>query len=664
MPEQDTDRIMKNIAIIGNCQAQEIAYCLQLMLPDYNISAGYSGHIRTGRIDVGELLRRNEIVVTQSVMASQIAADLTRLEIVRPALVIPTIFFSGFHPDFVYARQESGFIQSPLGNCNSAIALHAWRAGYNVEQTLGLFNKKVFKALGYDKYFGSALKFLVKNSETYGLKIDTEIQSVMQTGVFLHTPNHPKIAMVAALCRALLERLQIVPDLRFPERVIPDRLQTKVVWPLYPDISEEIGVEGEYIFKMPPKGKDRSERAICYTLPQFIEKSFEVYESIDRDTLRCERFDDPRYVEVLRRGKSATSLQRESAIDHPYRNLPDYRFWKKSVAAIKPDELDPVVNAKFVIDRKTKIATAGSCFAQHIARALKMSGFRYHVVEDGAEIGEKERHDRNFGVYSARYGNIYTTAQMHQLVRRAERSFKPQDNAWARSDGRWVDPFRPQIEPDGFGTVEELEKSRDAHFSAVTRLWRELDVLVFTFGLTEAWRSKVDGAVFPLAPGVAGGNMDTEKYEFHNYSVEETIASFEAFLSDLRKINPLARVIITVSPVPLAATYVDEHVLQATTYSKAVLRVAATQVAAGRDWVEYFPSFEIITGSYSRGVYFEDDLRTVTAAGVNHVMRTFMKHSAVAETAVEDDSLAGGFLSYEISHAQQVVCDEELLDAE
>src|SRR3546814_2622300 len=65
------------------------------------------------------------------------------------------------------------------------------------------------------------------------------------------------------------------------------------------------------------------------------------------------------------------------------------------------------------------------------------------------------------------------------------------------------------------------------------------------------------------------------------------------------------------SPVPLIATYEPEHVLCATTYSKSVLRVAATMLARGREWVDYYPSYEIITGSYNRSVYYESDRKSV-----------------------------------------------------
>jgi hypothetical protein len=89
-------------------------------------------------------------------------------------------------------------------------------------------------------------------------------------------------------------------------------------------------------------------------------------------------------------------------------------------------------------------------------------------------------------------------------------------------------------------------------------------------------------------------------------------------------VNPKARLILTVSPVPLAATYSEEHVLVATTYSKSVLRVAAETTARAHEGVQYFPSYEIITGAYARGKYFAQDLRSVTDEGVSHVMQVFM----------------------------------------
>jgi hypothetical protein len=183
-------------------------------------------------------------------------------------------------------------------------------------------------------------------------------------------------------------------------------------------------------------------------------------------------------------------------------------------------------------------------------------------------------------------------------------------------------------------------------------MFRSLDVFIFTLGLTEAWRSKHDGAVFPLAPGVTAGEWDPKLYEFVNFRVDEVVADLTLFLRTLKEVNGTARVILTVSPVPLIATYEQTHVLAATTYSKSVLRVAAEEIVRGHSNVSYFPSFEIITGNFNRGSYYADDLRSITSDGVNHVMRLFTKH-CTAKRSTQAKDFAKLF---------NIVCEEEQID--
>src|SRR3546814_9662650 len=73
------------------------------------------------------------------------------------------------------------------------------------------------------------------------------------------------------------------------------------------------------------------------------------------------------------------------------------------------------------------------------------------------------------------------------------------ENAWLREDGRWVDSLRPQIEPAGFESAEAVEHSRKSHIECAREAFESCDIFVFTLGLTETWRSRVDGTVFPVA---------------------------------------------------------------------------------------------------------------------------------------------------------------------
>ncbi|MIL09501.1 GSCFA domain-containing protein, partial [Salmonella enterica subsp. enterica] len=113
---------------------------------------------------------------------------------------------------------------------------------------------------------------------------------------------------------------------------------------------------------------------------------------------------------------------------NPYNGLPDHCFWSRSHRA-PMNEVDPVVKGGFALTPDMKIATAGSCFAQHIARHLKAAGYNYFVAEDAHPILNRAVVEAfNYGVFSARYGNIYTTRQLIQLVKRATGAFEPREN--------------------------------------------------------------------------------------------------------------------------------------------------------------------------------------------------------------------------------------------
>ena len=349
---------------------------------------------------------------------------------------------------------------------------------------------------------------------------------------------------------------------------------------------------------------------------------------------------------------------------HPYKSLPKEAFWRKSVVDIVTADVDPVRAAKFVLSRSDRIVTAGSCFAQHIARYLSQSGFNYVVTETAHPLIPKHvAEEFNYGLFTARYGNIYTSRQMIQLVERAYNLFEPDDNVWIEEDGSLIDPFRPQIQKRGFDCLQEFQIDRAQHFAAVRVAVETMDCLVLTLGLTECWLSRKDGAAYPVCPGVSGGQFDSSRYNFHNLTVSEVVSDLDKLIIFIRVRNPTARIIFTVSPVPLVATASGDHVLSATTYSKSVLRAAAGEVAARYDNTAYFPSYEIITGSYNRGIYFAPDLRSVTEAGVAHVMRLFLSHygsEAEKDSGMDQPAQAQGH-NLELEDIVKVVCEEEAL---
>lgn len=360
----------------------------------------------------------------------------------------------------------------------------------------------------------------------------------------------------------------------------------------------------------------------------------------------------------------------------PYSNLPASSFWKTSISETPLDQINIFDQRSFTIDRSDRIVACGSCFAQHISKFLSSIQFNSLITETPHPVLPRNAwKDFGYGIYSARTGNVYTARQLLQLFLRAYGLFKPTDVVWPHED-HLVDPFRPRIQPGGFINKMELLSDRQFHFNAVRRMFEDCDVFIFTLGLTETWMHREDGSVYPLCPGVSGGTFDKNVYGFHNFSVSEVADDLSAFIEALRKVNPKVRILLTVSPVPLVATMEPKSVLTSTVLSKSTLRVAVEETLRRHQQVDYFPSYEIITGPIGQGRFFDDNLRTVNQIGVNYVMRTFARQYMGLEPATSvpshahDHSTVGSRLSDLTGDKHQkmmedvieVLCDEEALE--
>lgn len=344
----------------------------------------------------------------------------------------------------------------------------------------------------------------------------------------------------------------------------------------------------------------------------------------------------------------------------PYDNRPARSFWRTGVveAPVGPDA--DLYRPEVKIDRSTRIATAGSCFAQHIGRALRERGFTVLDAEPAPGALDRETASRfGYGLYSARYGNIYTVRQFVQLVEEAYARFAPAEAVWEK-DGRCYDALRPAVEPDGLRTAELVAIHRARHLAAVRGLLEEAEVLVFTLGLTEAWVHRASGTVYPTAPGTIAGSFDPDKFAFVNFGFDEVRGDFVSLHAALKAINPRLKIIVTVSPVPLTATATDDHVLVASAYAKAVLRAVAGTMAATLADVDYFPSYEIVTGAPSRGRFFGENLRTVTPEGVATVMATFF---AAQDAGGAATSPAPAPTAAAPSTDDETVCEDAMLEA-
>lgn len=350
---------------------------------------------------------------------------------------------------------------------------------------------------------------------------------------------------------------------------------------------------------------------------------------------------------------------------NPYERQPSKAFWRSAVGSSSAFDISHLWAPKHDLTREHRIVTAGSCFAQHIGRALQRSGYRWFDAEPApASFGDEVKKAYNYGVFSFRTGNIYTASALRQWVAWALGHEPAPEESWEK-DGRFYDPFRPNIEPDGFDSADAMLASRNATLAAIRQAIAQGDRFVFTMGLTEGWLNTEKGYTYAMCPGTVAGTFDPAMHEFRNFGFTEIRQDMREAIRMIREARPSMRFLLTISPVPLTATATTEHVLVATTHSKSVLRAIAGEMVQNSAYIDYFPSYEIITAPAFRGMFYEPNMRSVHPDGVAFVMRHFFAGLGVearpAADARDDATPSDSQASEEVE--DDVVCEEALLDA-
>lgn len=246
------------------------------------------------------------------------------------------------------------------------------------------------------------------------------------------------------------------------------------------------------------------------------------------------------------------------------------------------------------IDRDMYITTFGSCFAEHVTTYLYRNGYKV--------FGRDLKQD----TYIIRCGEgLVNTFAIRQQFEWAlgEREFAA--TLWHDRDGKVLD--------------------YDADVRRVTRdIMLGTDVFVITLGLSEIWYDKESGEAFWRA--VPADHFDPGRHGFKVSTTEENRQNLAAIHGLIRRHRPEAAIILTLSPVPLSATFRPVSCITANAVSKAVLRVAVDEFM--REQKEdarlfYFPSYEIVKEVI--GDAYADDNRHVRPEVIARVMGAFSR---------------------------------------
>jgi len=305
-----------------------------------------------------------------------------------------------------------------------------------------------------------------------------------------------------------------------------------------------------------------------------------------------------------------------------------------AVQRMKQPFFKPRLTPGFSIRRKDRIFAIGSCFARGIEKVLMHQGFAMESAAtefDAFELRAK-------GATPLGFTNKYTTFSILNELRWAldpAESF-PDEGFVQIGDNEWADPHtNPTLE------FVDLERTRERRriITDVTARIAHCEVAIITLGLIETWLDRKTGLYTNMAPIPAMMEREPERWAFHVLDFDQNRRNLEAIHELLTAHGaPGLNVVVTVSPVPLMATFSERDVVVANTYSKSVLRAAAEDWAAQFSNVHYFPSYEIVLNS-RRDLAWTEDARHVPGPMVKHItdffLETYLEESSSTDPGLE-----------------------------
>jgi hypothetical protein len=314
---------------------------------------------------------------------------------------------------------------------------------------------------------------------------------------------------------------------------------------------------------------------------------------------------------------------------HPGHRFEKWQVWPGSFENPPVDGNFPAPEAgRFTISPSTPIASMGSCFAREIKRRLIQRDYNY--------IAEETYHPASLHA-SAAWERVYSTHCMRQIFEYTFEHWNPDLRWWLAPESKKIqDPYRRVILYDNLTAAEEDFEQHRVHSR---KALEKAEVLILTLGLTEIWQDTSDGAVIclPAGPYVKEGG-DMSRYRFRVSRYEENLKNLERIHEIMSVRNPDCKILITVSPVNLWATFrQDVDVISASCNSKATLRAVADEFTVRHKNVFYFPAFEMATiyQPLSGLTYFSEGRQNfhVNKQTVKFIMQHFFKFFSPAEIA-------------------------------
>jgi hypothetical protein len=252
-----------------------------------------------------------------------------------------------------------------------------------------------------------------------------------------------------------------------------------------------------------------------------------------------------------------------------------------------------------IVHQESKVTAFGSCFAEYFIRFLAAHGYNSWTAPAERHAPSEENLLLSLG---QTFENVFVVVQQ---FRWAFGEFTPREGMWITKDKVCFD-----------ANEERRLKVRSTLGQA--------DIVVITLGLSEVWFDQIENE--PLWRTMPERLYDPGRHTFKLASVIETEQALLELDRLIQQYCPGLKVVLTISPIPLLATFRNQSAITANQVSKSILRVSLDAFMARPEVIEsrryfYFPSYELVFSLF--GNPFEADNRHVRSEVAGTILDIF-----------------------------------------
>ncbi len=263
------------------------------------------------------------------------------------------------------------------------------------------------------------------------------------------------------------------------------------------------------------------------------------------------------------------------------------------------------------LTKETPIVAFGSCFASHITQYLKERGYAIAASGRGLSAGSGKPR-KNSIQFNDGVNNTFALKQVFEHVYENKTFI---EETWHDAEG---------------ATISRMDKFREVALA----VFEKTDVFILTLGLSEIWQNKETKEVFWRS--VPEAQFDPKIHEFRVSTVSENKANIQYVYDQIKKHKPEAKVIFTVSPVSLVATFRPVSCITANCVSKSILRAAVDEVYRENNGDDnpdlwYWPSYELVEKLYPNPYRSDGDTRHIRKEVAHTIMEEFEKAYSLVE---------------------------------